>query len=208
MPQHAFLEDIKRLKTIADLGLLYCTNDFDKERYLELQEMSFRMLQQLSDTSLAQLKALFAEVTEYPTVKVDIRALVLSDDLQQVLLVQEGSDGRWAIPGGWADIGFSPREILVKEVQEETGLQVAPLRLLAIFDKKMHPHPTHLHYVYKLVFHCRAVSAELQKGFDVLDARFFDINTLPELSEDRILKSQIQLAYQKVLAEDRDVYFD
>lgn len=207
MADQGILEEIKRLKTIADLGLFYCTTEYDRDRYEELQEISFRLLHKVSGHSLEDLRAAFPLITEYPTAKVDLRGLLISED-KKVLLVREDGDGRWSLPGGWADIGYSPSEGIIKEFREETGLHVVPQRLLAIFDKKMHPHPSHRFYMYKLVFLCKTLSSTIQKGFDVLDVQYFDIDQLPELSEDRILKSQIVLAYRKALAEDAAPYFD
>lgn len=201
------LEDVKRMKVLADLGLLYHTNEYDRDRYQELQEISYRFMNLLSGHSLEALKTAFPLAQEYPTAKVDLRGLLLSED-KKILLVREGSDGRWALPGGWADIGFSPSEGIVKEFKEETGLEVEPLRLLALIDKKMHPHPSEQFYIYKLIFLCKAHTTKLEKGFDVLDVGFFSIDELPELSEDRNLKSQIELVYQKAISGDTAVYFD
>ena len=201
------LDEIKRIKSLADIGLLYSNNDYDKERYLELREISFRLLHRISDHSIENLKDYFPLVFDYPTAKVDIRGLVLSSN-KEILLVKESADGKWSLPGGWADIGFSPKEVIVKEFKEETGLEVIPLKLLAVFDKKMHQHPPQPFYVYKLAVYCEAVSTEIIKGFDVLDVQYFTIDNLPDLSADRILKSQIELLYNKVLKGDFETYFD
>lgn len=201
------LEEIKKLKSIADVGLLYCNNEYDKERYLELQEISFRLLSKITSHDIAALKESFPLTSDYPTVKVDIRGLVISP-IGKVLLVKESLDGKWSLPGGWADIGYSAKEVIVKEFKEETGLDVIPRRLLAVFDKKMHAHPPQPFYVYKIVLHCEPVSYEITKGFDVLDVQYFAIDNLPELSEDRILKSQIELVYNKVIASDNEAHFD
>ena len=201
------LNEIKRIKSLADIGLLYSNNDYDKERYLELREISFRLLHRISDHSIENLKDHFPLVSDYPTAKVDIRGLVLSSN-KEILLVKESADGKWSLPGGWADIGFSPKEVIVKEFKEETGLEVIPLKLLAVFDKKMHQHPPQPFYVYKLAVYCEAVSTEIIKGFDVLDVQYFTIDNLPDLSADRILKSQIELLYNKVLKGDFETYFD
>lgn len=201
------IEEIKRIKTLADTGLLYATNDYDRDRYLELQELSFKLLNKISGNSIEQLKAAFNVVKEYPTPKVDVRGLVIRED-GKVLMIKESADGKWALPGGWADIGFSPKESIIKECKEEAGLDVIPERLLAVFDKKMHPHPTEQYYIYKLAFLCKATSYELNKGFDVLDVGYFAIDNLPELSEDRNLKSQIELLYKKATSSDQEVYCD
>ena len=201
------LEEIKRLKSIAETGLLYCKNEYDKERYTELYDMSYRLLSNVSDNSFESLKTNFPLSADYPTAKVDIRGLLLSPD-KKILLAKESADGRWSLPGGWADVGFSPKEVVVKEFKEETGLDVTAKALLAVFDKKMHPHPPQPFYVYKMVFNCEAVSFDFAGGFDILGLQYFDVNNLPELSEDRILKSQIELLYKKVIEKDFIPYFD
>jgi ADP-ribose pyrophosphatase YjhB (NUDIX family) len=201
------LDEIKRIKAIADTGLLYASNGYEKERYHELQEITYRLLSQLSDYPVESLKVSFPPSNDYPTVKVDVRAMLLSKD-GKVLLVKESADGQWSLPGGWADVGYSPKEVAVKEVKEETGLDCVPRNLLAVFDKRMHHHPPQPHYVYKLVIWCEATSWEFCKGFDVLDVQFFAVDDLPELSQDRILKSQIELLYRKVVKQEFETYFD
>src|SRR5438105_1331989 len=107
-----FLDEIKRLKAIADTGLLYCKNEYDKERYLELQAISLSLLNQLTGSSLEELKFMFPPAKDYPTAKVDIRGIAISDD-NKILLVKESIDGKWSLPGGWGDIGHTPKETIV-----------------------------------------------------------------------------------------------
>lgn len=201
------LTEIKRLKAIADVGLLYCRNEYDKERYTELQEMAVKLLHTVSGHSIESLQVSFLQAADYPTAKVDIRGLVLSPD-RKLLLVKESADGKWSLPGGWADIGHSPKETIIKECKEETGLDVIPKTLLAVFDKRLHPHPPEPFYVYKMVYYCEASSYECRNGFDTMDVQYFDINQLPELSENRILKSQIELVYRKAVSGDIEAYSD
>lgn len=207
MSNAAFLNEIKRLKAIAETGLLYCKNEYDKERYLELQVIAFSLLHTFSGLNMKDLEFILPQAKDYPTAKVDVRGIVISDD-NKILFVKESIDGQWSLPGGWADIGYSAKETIVKEFKEETGLNIIAERLLAVFDKKMHPHPPQPFYVYKMVFYCKTVSAEINKGFDVLDVQYFDIDNLPELSKDRILKSQVELLFEKIISGDKEVYAD
>ena len=204
--QTELLNLFKKLKSISDTGLLYAANGYDRERYSEIREISYELLHELTGHEIFLLKNLYPPAADYPTAKVDIRALIIRDG--KVLMVKESADNKWSLPGGWADIGYSPREVVTKECKEETGLDVYPERLVAVFDKRFHPHPPQPFYVYKMVFYCREVSGDIQKGFDVLEAGFFHPHELPELSADRILKSQIELSYQLALDPGADTYFD
>jgi ADP-ribose pyrophosphatase YjhB (NUDIX family) len=204
---NALMRDLVRLKSISDLGLLYCNNEFDKERYEELRELTLRLLERFSNETVSELSERLPIAKDYPTVKVDIRGLILND-AHQLLLVKESTDSRWSLPGGWADVGFSAKETIIKEIKEETGLDAEVNHLLAVFDKHKHDHPPEPHYVFKMVFFCTATSANLQKGFDLLDIGYFDITDLPELSTNRILKTQLELVYTKVLNKDFETFFD
>ena len=207
MNNSTLLTLITQLRSVADIGLLYAKNEYDVERYTELRHISTQMLDQVSGYGDETINILFPQAADYPTAKVDVRGILLSPD-NKILLARESTDGKWSLPGGWGDIGYSPKEVIIKEFQEETGLDIIPERLLAVFDKKMHPHPAQPFYVYKMVFYCKALSFNLNKGFDVLDVQYFDIDQLPELSEDRILKSQIELLYQNILSGNIAVYVD
>jgi len=203
-----FLDLAKRIKAIADTGLVYSTGDYDRERYTELLEISYELMSKLIDQPLETVKDFYIPNKDYPTPKVDIRGLLLNE-AGEILLVQEMADNKWTLPGGWADIGYSPSEVIEKEFLEEAGLVVKANRLLAVFDKKCHPHPAQPYYVYKFALQCEVAGPiNLQKGFDILNAGFFALDDLPPLSEDRILRSQIELLYNKATGPDKTAYFD
>lgn len=201
------LEFVKRINALADTGLVYAENEYDKERYEELKEIGLKLMADMTNQPFEVLNSFFLPVTDYPTVKVDVRGLVLND-ANEILMAKESIDGKWTIPGGWADIGYSPSEVVVKEIEEETGLKSEVVRMLAVYDKKCHPHPPQPFYVYKLIFHCKITGGKLSHGFDMLGAAFFAMDKLPELSTDRILTSQVKQLYQMVTSGDTNVYFD
>ncbi|TMM59257.1 NUDIX domain-containing protein [Maribacter algarum] len=200
------LEQLKKLKALADTGLVYSENGYDKERYGQIKRIVLDLMAEITDTPVEKLMGSFAPVEEYPTVKVDVRGFVLNEK-DEVLMAKESVDGKWTIPGGWADIGDTPSEAVLKEIKEETGFDAKIVRLLAIYDKRCHPHPPEQYYIYKLMFLCKITGGELARGFDMLGADFFSLDKLPELSEDRILKSQLQHLFE--LSKNKaDVYFD
>ena len=202
------LDKIKRLMALAETGIVYAANDFELERCQEQREICLELISKMTHKSLDKLHDFYMPPMQYPTPKVDVRAFVLNEK-GQLLMARESMDGKWSIPGGWTDIGFSPKEVVEKEVFEETGLTVKTKRLMAVWDKKCHPHPPAAYHIYKMVFWCEAEDySSLNKGFDILDVNYFDPNNLPELSENRIVASQIKALYKYVKEGRVDTLFD
>ena len=196
----------QRIQALAHTGLHYGTGAFDRERYDELNRISLEIFSLLSHEPIEKIGELFSLEPAYATPKVDVRAWVMEG--QQLLLVKEATDGRWSLPGGWADVGYSPKEVAEKEVWEESGLEVKAERLLAVFDKKCHPHPPYAEYTYKLCLECKVVGGRLSNSLETLDAQFFEKSRIPTLSEERITASQIHLLWDRVDNPNVPVWID
>ncbi|MFT4152307.1 NUDIX hydrolase N-terminal domain-containing protein [Parafilimonas sp.] len=210
MTEETILDIAKRIKSISDIGLLYSPeNSFDKERYRELKELSEKIIGGALKLTPEISATVFTGCADYPTPKVDIRALVLNDK-KEILMVQEKADNCWSLPGGWADIGKTPSEIAIQEVFEETGIKVSCKHLAAVFDKRMYPHPPQPWYVYKMFFYCGPDDAaiELKPAFDMLGAGWFSIDALPPLSKDRVLEEQIKTIYSNIITNNFTTLFD
>lgn len=193
----------QRLQALAQAGLAFTSNAYDRERYEEVRAISVSLLQELTEEKLEKIIRVFANEEGYPTPKVDIRAVVVRDDREILLVSEKGDQSRWTLPGGWADIGYTPFEVAAKEVREETGLIVRPMRLLALFDKKLHPHPPQPWYVYKAFVQCEVESGSLlQETTETKGARWFTTDELTSLnlSYDRVTLSQLETIYK--LASD------
>ncbi len=190
-----WLRIAQRLQALAQTGLAYASNGFDTERHREIHALSMQMLANLTGEPVPQLQAIFAAETGYPTPKVDIRA-VLFRGTEEVLMVQEKMDGnRWSLPGGWADVGYTPFEVAVKEVQEETGLETQAVRLLALLDKKQHHHPPQPWYVYKAFVLCRVTGGTIRPHTtETAEVRWVHRDELVglELSTDRVTLAQLE----------------
>jgi ADP-ribose pyrophosphatase YjhB (NUDIX family) len=192
--EYQWLDVVKRLQAIAQAGLTYAENGYDLERYEQLRQITVEIMADLSGTDTLTVEKLFANETGYQTPKVDVRAVVFEQG--RILMVRETIDGCWTLPGGWADIGLTPAEVAVKEAREESGLEVEPVRLLAVLDKKCHPHPPTPYHTYKIFILCRKVGGALGTSYETSDSGFFDRDRLPPLSADRITPSQISLLYE------------
>ena len=202
-----FFEHLKRIQALAEIGLEYPTSNYDHERYEEIQEICLEMLRQLTDVPLEKIKTVIQEKNGYKTPKVDVRAVVFNPE-EQILLVQEKVDGCWALPGGWADVGYTPRMIAEKECFEEAGLTVKAMRLAAILDKTAQQMPPEFEYVYKLFILCDPIGNQISTGPETDNVGWFNENELPELSKPRILESQIHLMFEYHRGERTEVFLD
>lgn len=126
-----WLEFAIRIQSIAQAGLQYGKDKYDKERYEELREIAAEMMSEKTDIPVDKIRDLFCNETGYQTPKVDTRAAVFSDG--KILLVHE-NNGTWALPGGWCDVDQSVASNTEKEVREETGFMVHADRLIAVQD--------------------------------------------------------------------------
>jgi ADP-ribose pyrophosphatase YjhB (NUDIX family) len=136
------------------------------------------------------VKTATPELNGYRTPKVDVRCVVFNEG-DEILMVKERVDGRWSLPGGWCDVGYTPVEVAEKEAYEEAGIRVKADRVLAIFDKKCHDHPEDLFYAYKIFIECQAEDFAISTGMETLDVGFFPQDGLPELSTPRNTEYQI-----------------
>lgn len=206
-PERSLFERIKRIQALAEIGLEYNQSNYDRERYNEIQEICLEMLEQLTNVPVNQIIPVIQEKNGYKTPKVDVRAVVFNSE-GQILLVQEKVDGCWSLPGGWADVGYTPAKIAEKECFEEAGLAVKANRLLAVLDKTAQQMPPEFEYVYKLFIRCEPLDDQISVGEETLDVRWFDENMLPELSKPRVLESQIHLMFEYYRSERTDVFLD
>jgi len=206
MPAHLWLEFAKRVQALAQAGLTYAENSYDQERYEELSEISVAILAELSGEEVPRIKELFTNEIGYQTPKTDVRAVVFQEG--KILMVREKIDNCWSLPGGWADVGFSPGEVAVKETREEAGLEVKPVKILAVLDKKCHPHPPSPYHTYKIFIQCEIIGGSLQQGSETLAVQYFDRAELPELSTERGTTSQVQLMFEFLDNPDKATVFD
>jgi ADP-ribose pyrophosphatase YjhB (NUDIX family) len=205
---HNFIfEKIKRIQALAEIGLEFSQNTFDRERYDELHEISLQMMKQITDVSVEKITPVILDKNGYKTPKVDVRAVVFNEK-NEILLIQEKADNCWAMPGGWADIGYSPSEVAVKECLEEAGLKVETTKLLAVLDKQKQKMPPAFEYVYKIFLLCTKLDDNISVGTETMDVAWFNENNLPELSTPRNTIDQIKLMFQYHRGEKTEPCFD
>ncbi len=165
-----WLELIIEIQSLAQNGLAYTNNVYDKERFERLRDISAEMLSMKSDLSLEKVKDLFCSEKGYQTPKLDTRAVIFKDD--KILLVKE-NNGTWSLPGGWVDVLESVASNTVKEAKEETGLDVVPKRIIAIQDRNKHNKPIYAYGICKIFVLCEVIGGKFEKNIETIETIIF-----------------------------------
>jgi len=206
-PTKRLLLGLEEIAALAQTGLAYAEDPYDIERYERLRAIAADLLGARADAPAEKVLDWLSLDAGYATPKLDVRAVILRGET--LLLVQERSDGDWALPGGWCDIDLSPGASVEKEVIEETGLEVRAVRLLALFDKRKHDYPFQIPHAYKGFFLCAERGGELLNGTaETQAARFFPIDSLPPLSLNRNTASQLHRVVALARDEAQPAAFD
>ena len=195
----------REIYTLSQAGLTYSGNEYDIQRYKRLQEISAEMLASQSELSRDAILQSFSMQSGYATPKIDVRGAVIRDG--KILLVREKADGRWAMPGGWGDIGDAPAAMVAREVWEESGFRVSVDKLLGVYDANR-LQPLEFYHVYKLIFMCAITSGEATPSIETLDVDFFELDKLPPLSETRTNKRILDEVFAHAAQPGRATYFE
>lgn len=189
----AYLELAIRIQSLAQSGLAYCKDPYDRERYEELRGIAAKLLALRTDLTPAKIRDVFCCESGYQTPKVDTRAAVIRDG--KILLVHE-RNGTWSLPGGWCDVDQSPASNAVKEVREEAGLEVTVERLIAVQDWRRHNVCNYLFGVVKVFLLCGSPSGSFAENLETTEAAFFAPEELPDrLAVEKNTREQILMCF-------------
>ena len=195
-----------RIQSIAQAGLLYGKDQYDKERYGELRTIAAEMISEKTDISVEKVYDLFCNETGYQTPKVDTRAAVFMDD--KILLVHE-NNGTWSLPGGWCDVDQSIASNTEKEVQEEAGLTVTSEKIIAVQDWRKHNVVNYAYGVVKIFVLCRYEGGKFEKNIETTEIEFFDKKNLPSaIAVEKCTKEQILMCFDSYENPDTATMFD
>ena len=206
MDRNKWVAWAQELQFLSQCALTYCRDVYDIERFERIREISAEMVGALADLPLERVKDLFCDESGYQTPKLETRAAIIEDG--KILLVQEAK-GDWALPGGWIDYDQTIRSNAIKEVLEEAGIRVEPVRMIALFDhnRRNQTHfPSNICSCYVL---CRDLGGSFQPNLETTACGFFGLDELPEpLAESKTTREQIALCFQAAADEGWSVLFD
>lgn len=193
------------IQSLAQAGLAYTSNPYDIERYERLREISAEMLNIKTGVSIEKVKDLFCNEKGYQTPKLDTRAVIFKDN--KILLVHE-NNGTWSLPGGWVDVLESVASNTIKEVKEESGLDVIPQKIIAIQDRNKHNKPIYAYGVCKIFVLCDVIGGSFKENIETTEIGYFSEDELPLLAEEKSNKEQIEMCFKAMRDKDWQTYFD
>lgn len=198
------------LAGIAQTGLGFTESRYEQERFEEVLAVAADIRAHSAvgidtgDQVQDWLDGVGSGIAGYVTPKITVGAIVGDDD-GRILLVQRADSGWWLYPTGWSDVGYSPSEVAVKEVREETGIDCEVVRPIAILDgMRLGFHRVPL---VSIVFHCRSLGGELEPHpLECSDVGFFAEGELPE----RTARPELWAphAFSAIRGESVEVLFD
>lgn len=200
-----WLEWAIELQSLAQAGLTYSRDVYDRERFERIRGISAEIVAHKSDIPIDKVKNLFCNETGYQTPKLDTRAAVFKDE--KILLVRE-NNGKWSLPGGWVDVNVSVGENAVKEVKEESGLDVKAKKIIAVQDRNRHNLPIYAYGICKIFILCDLIGGQFKENIETTGFDYFTLDNLPPLAEEKNTSEQIKMCFEAYKSDSWQVQFD
>ena len=200
-----WLDLAREIQALGQTGLTYTKNEYDIQRYVRLLEISAEIIATYTDLEKEPVLQNFFNQPGYATPKIDVRGAVIRNG--RILLVQERMDGKWAMPGGWADVGDLPSAMVEREVWEESGFKVKAQKVLAVYDANRIS-PMELYHAYKIIFLCTILEGEPTPSNETLAVDFFELGDLPPLSASRTNERMLKEVFAHAENPNRATAFD
>ena len=202
----SWLKWSQKIQALSQTGLNFCTNEFDRERYLKLGAIAAEIVETHTRLSKENIIENFSLQSGYATPKVDVRGVLIREN--KILLIQERSDNKWSLPGGWADVGDLPSEMVVREVWEESGFKVEAKKLIGVYDANRDSRPLEFYHAYKIIFLCEITGGHARPSYETLAVDFFDFENLPPLSSSRTNERHLKEIIKHLKNPNSPTYFE
>ena len=196
----------REIQALAQTGLTFSENMYEKERNTRLMGLASEMMAAHSNLNQQELLENMLSQPGYATPKIDVRGAVIRDG--KILFVQEAADGKWCMPGGWADVGDEPAEAIIREIREESGFEVSVNKVIGVFDANRDGRPMELYHAFKIVFLCEITGGEAAVSFETLAVDFFDLFDPPPLSGNRTHPRHLNEVAEHLADPARKTYFE
>ena len=202
-----WLKWAREIQQLSQTGLAFAITDYEKQRYKKLMEITAEIVEHHTDLKSEKVVKVLMAQSGYATPKIDVRAAVINDD-GKILLVKEVMDKKWAMPGGWADVGDIPSEVAIRESKEESGYNVKPKKVIGVYDANRDGRPLEFFHAFKIIFLCDLIGGEAATSDETEDVGFFRLSNLPPLSQNRTNDKHINEIKSHLKDDKHPTFFD
>ncbi len=186
-----WLKWAREIQALGQTGLTFSQNHYEEDRNKRIIELASEIIAEHTNLEKQPLEKILMVQPGYATPKVDVRSGVVKEN--KILLVKEIDDGRWAMPGGWADVGDYPSEVAIRETKEESGYDISVNKIVGVFDaNRSAERRLELFHAFKVVFLCELTGGEAKPSNETSEVGFFGFDELPELSPNRTNERHIE----------------
>jgi ADP-ribose pyrophosphatase YjhB (NUDIX family) len=193
---------VRRLHALARTGLHFCRDEYDRQRYVEIEQIAAGLMAGDVSVDREALLAVWGQESGYVTPKIEVRGAAFRNG--KVLLVREAADGRWTLPGGWVDVNESPSQAIEKEIEQESGFRARAVKLAALWDRARHDHGAALHHSWKAFFICELTGGDARGSYETDSVGFFAPDDLPPMSLGRSTPRQVARMFEHWLDHHGD----
>ena len=170
---------ILKIQSIAKIGLVFSKDPYAITNYQQINDLTIEMLEKLMEIQFNRPNYFSRDI--YPTPSVSVRAIILNEKRDKVLMVRESNSGTYSFPGGWADLYDSPGQTAINESSQEAGADIELVRLVGVLNRT--PFKTGVHVPeYLVVFEGKLKGKLHEHEYETDDVNWFSVDELPPMS--------------------------
>ena len=178
---------ILKIQSIAKIGLVFSKDPYAITNYQQINDLTLEMLEKLMEIQFDRPNYFSRDI--YPTPSVSVRAIILNEKRDKVLMVRESNSGTYSFPGGWADLYDSPGQTAINESSQEAGADIELVRLVGVLNRT--PFKTGVHVPeYLVVFEGKLKGKLHEHEYETDDVNWFSVDELPPMSR-KVAKQEI-----------------
>ena len=178
---------ILKIQSIAKIGLVFSKDPYAITNYQQINDLTVEMLEKLMEIKFDRPNYFSRDI--YPTPSVSVRAIILNEKRNKILMVRESNSGTYSFPGGWADLYDSPGQTAINESSQEAGADIELIRLVGVLNRT--PFKTGVHVPeYLVVFEAKLNGKLHEHEYETDDVNWFDLDNLPQMSR-KVAKQEI-----------------
>ena len=193
---------ILKIQSIAKIGLVFSKDPYAITNYQQINDLTLEMMEKLMEIEFHKPNYFSRDI--YPTPSVSVRAVILDENRDKILMVREANSGTYSFPGGWADLYDSPGQTAINESSQEAGADIELTRLVGVLNRTPFKSGVHVPE-YLIVFEAKLKGKLHAHEYETDDVKWFPLDELPTMSR-KVAKEEIDRIISAII--NKETIFD